>query len=67
MDTVSVVGMDLHRDFSKVAMMSEDGKVLETRNIRHDSRKEMAEFFDGLEDGTDVVMEAGFNWRRRRE
>jgi transposase len=62
MDTVSVVGMDLHRDFSKVAMMSQDGKVLETRNIRHDSRKEMAEFFDGLEDGTAVVMEAGFNW-----
>ena len=62
MDTIAVVGMDLHRDFSKVAMMAKDGTVLETRNIRHDSHKEMAEFFHELEDGTDVVMEAGFNW-----
>jgi len=62
MDTISVVGMDLHRDFSKVALMNKDGKVLETRNILHDSHKDMAEFFDELEDGTDVVMEAGFNW-----
>jgi len=42
--------------------MAKDGTVLETRNIRHDSHKEMAEFFHELEDGTDVVMEAGFNW-----
>jgi len=62
MDTISVVGMDLHREFSKVAMMAKNGKVLETRNIRHENHDEMAEFFNELEDGTDVVMEAGFNW-----
>lgn len=62
MDTIAVVGMDLHRNFSKVAMLTEDGKVVETRNIGHDNRGEMAGFFGQLEDGTDVVMEAGFNW-----
>lgn len=62
MDTVSVIGMDLHKDFSKVVSMSPEGKVLESRNIHHSTREEMAEYFDNFEPGTDVVMEAGFNW-----
>jgi transposase len=62
MDRVAVVGMDLHRDFSKAVVMAEDGKILETRSVYHDGHEEMAEFFGGFEPGTEVVMEAGFNW-----
>lgn len=62
MDTVAVVGMDLHRDFSKAVMMTAEGKVIESKNILHEGREEMADFFEGFDAGTDVVMEAGFNW-----
>jgi len=62
MDTVSVVGMDLHKEFSKAVTMTADGKVIASKNVRHDGREEMTEFFEGFEAGTDVVMEAGFNW-----
>ena len=62
MDRVAVVGMDLHRDFSKAVMMTSEGKVLESKNILHEGREEMADFFEGFDAGTDVVMEAGFNW-----
>ena len=62
MDRVAVVGMDLHRDFSKAVVMAPSGKVLEARNVYHDGREEMAEFFGEFAPGTEVVMEAGFNW-----
>jgi len=62
MDTVAVVGMDLHRDFSKAVMMTEEGKVIESRNVWHDTREEMAELFGEFDPGTEVVMEASFNW-----
>jgi len=62
MDRVAVVGMDLHRDFSKAVVMAPDGKVLKVRTVYHDGQEEMADFFGGFEPGTEVVMEAGFNW-----
>jgi len=62
MDTVAVVGMDLHKEFSKAVTMTADGKVIESRNIHHGTREEMAKYFDEFESGTDVVMEASFNW-----
>ena len=62
MDRVAVVGMDLHRDFSKAVVMGADGKVLRVKTVYHDGQEEMAGFFGGFEPGTEVVTEAGFNW-----
>lgn len=62
MNTVAVIGMDLHRDFSKVVTMSAEGEVLEVRNVCHSTKQEMVEFFGEFEAGTNVVMEATFNW-----
>jgi transposase len=54
--------MDIHKKFSKVVVLSPDGKVLEEGRVAHGDREEMGAYFARFHPGTDVVMEATFNW-----
>jgi transposase len=60
--SVPFVSMDIHKKFSRVAVMNGDAEVLAEGRIPHEGRGELAEFFASLDPGTDVVMEATFNW-----
>jgi len=62
MDKIAVVGMDLHKAFSKAVLMTAEGAVEETVTVDHTTQAEMTAFFESLARGTDVVMEATFNW-----
>jgi transposase len=62
MNTVAVVAMDIHKKFSKVVALDGDAAVLDEWRVDHGDREVMEEFFRHFEPGTDVVMEATFNW-----
>lgn len=62
MNNVAVVAMDIHKKFSKVVVQDKDGKVVDEAEVRHDKLGELEDFFKRFEEGTDVVMEATFNW-----
>jgi transposase len=62
MESVAVVALDIHKKFSKAAGMDGEGGVLWVRTVSHGGRGEMERFFGGFESGTNVVMEATFNW-----
>jgi hypothetical protein len=57
-----VVALDLHKEFSRAVVMDGGGDVLDDRRILHADRGEMQRFLDEFDAGTDVVMEATFNW-----
>lgn len=62
MKSIAVVPMDIHKRFTKAVGMCEDGEVLETWRVDHKDRGEMERFFETFDPGTEVVMEATFNW-----
>jgi transposase len=62
MSDVAVVAMDIHKRFSKAVAMAADGRLLEESRIAHGDRGEMERYFSRFDPGTDVVMEATFNW-----
>lgn len=62
MDEVGVVALDIHRDFSKAVVMSQEGDIIGEERISHIRHVEMDRFFCRFRRGTDVVMEATFNW-----
>lgn len=59
---MSIIALDLHRDFSRALVIDSELKILQDSRIRHGSKDVMRAFFDGFPAGTDVVMEATFNW-----
>ena len=58
-----VVSLDIHRDFSKAIVMSADFEVVGEARVLHGGPGSLDEFFTGFARGTDVVMEATFNWQ----
>jgi transposase len=62
MGSVAVVAMDIHKKFSKAVALGQGADVLEVWHIEHGDRQVMEEFFSLFAQGTDVVMEATFNW-----
>lgn len=63
MESIAVVGMDLHKAFSKAVLMTAEGEPVETVTVGHDNdHAEMRAFFERCAPHTDVVMEATFNW-----
>lgn len=62
MSMVAVVAMDIHKKFSKAVAMDADAGVVDEWRISHGDQAVMAEFFSQFERGTEVVMEATFNW-----
>lgn len=62
MNSVAVVSMDIHKKFSKAVTMGSEGEVEEVVRVPHGDHGVMAQFLAKFEPGTDVVMEATFNW-----
>jgi transposase len=62
MENVAVVSMDVHKKFSRVSELDQAGEVLRKGRLEHRDRVGMEEYFRGFARGTDVVMEATFNW-----
>lgn len=62
MNSVAVVPLDIHKKFSVAAPMTGEGKVLQKVRIAHGDKEVMRDFFRQFPEGTDVVMEATFNW-----
>lgn len=62
MNSVAVVAMDIHKKFSKGVVMKAGCEIVGERRIYHDDKREMRDFFGEFDEGTDVVMEATFNW-----
>lgn len=60
--SVAVVALDLHKRFTRAVVMGPEGQVLDDRRVTHANHSEMEAFFREFERGTDVVMEATFNW-----
>lgn len=62
MRSIAVVPMDIHKKFSVATPMTGEGKVVKKTKIAHGDKDQMREFFRQFPEGTDVVMEATFNW-----
>lgn len=62
MNSVAVVSLDIHKKFSKAVMLGTDGTVLDEKRVSHSVAGQMREFLSLFKKGTDVVMEATFNW-----
>jgi transposase len=62
MENVAVVALDIHKKFSKAVALDQGADVLDVWRIEHGDREVMEEFFRQFASGTDVVMEATFNW-----
>jgi transposase len=62
MEKVAVVSLDVHKKFSLASVLDRAGEVLRKERLEHRDRVGMEEFFRGFPRGTDVVMEATFNW-----
>ena len=61
-NSVAVVALDLHKKFTRAVTMDSGGEVMDDRRVHHTDHAEMEDFFREFEQGTDVVMEATFNW-----
>ena len=61
-NSVAVVALDLHKTFTRAVTMDPGGEVMDDRRVHHADHSEMESFFREFERGTDVVMEATFNW-----
>lgn len=56
------VGMDMHKKFSVVTAVNEDGEeVISGKRLNH-GNGDVDEFFSGLNEDAQVVLEAGSNW-----
>ena len=62
MESIAVVGMDIHKKFTRAVSLDAKGDVLEMRDVFHGNKESMSVFFRGLPKRTHVVMEATFGW-----
>lgn len=62
MRSVAVVALDIHKKFSKAVALAGSSEVVGDWRIAHGDPGEMAAFLAGFDPGTEVVMEATFNW-----
>jgi transposase len=56
------VGMDIHKEFSRVAGLDERGEMVLDGRVNHRHREELEEFFGLLPAGSEVTMEATCGW-----
>jgi len=56
------VGLDLHKRFSTVTVMDDNGTILERDKLYHDDRARLTEFFRRLAGKAVVTVEATRNW-----
>lgn len=60
--SVAVFPMDIHKRFSVATPMDWELEVMEKIRLEHGARERMQAQLGELPEGTDVVMEATFNW-----
>ena len=52
------VGMDIHKNYSSVAVIDEQGALVDRRRVSHRYREEVIGYFNQFSLKTQVVMEA---------
>jgi transposase len=56
------VGMDIHKKYSSVAVIDEQGVLVDRHRVDHRYREEVTEYFNQFASKTQVVMEATCGW-----
>jgi transposase len=56
------VGMDIHKNYSSVAVVDEEGHLVERAKLHHRFPAELTGYFNQFPEGTQVVMEATCGW-----
>jgi transposase len=56
------VGMDIHKNYSSVAVIDEEGDLVDRRRVNHRYREELTGYFNQFPSRTQVVMEATCGW-----
>ena len=56
------VGMDIHKNYSSVAVIDERGDLVDRRRVSHRYREELTGYFNQFSSKTQVVMEATCGW-----
>jgi len=56
------VGMDIHKNYSSVAVIDEQGALVGRRRVSHHYREELTGYFNQFPLKTQVVMEATCGW-----
>jgi transposase len=56
------VGIDVHRKYSQVCVLDQEGRQLSQQRLHHEDEQLVVEFFAQLPAGTPVALEAGAGW-----
>ncbi len=56
------IGVDFHKQHSSVAVMNEQGSIVDERKIYHTDMKELMNYFSSFDSDTNVALEATRNW-----
>lgn len=56
------VGMDIHKNYSSIAVTDERGDLVDRCRLNHRHREELVEYFKQFRSKTQVVMEATCGW-----
>ena len=56
------IGIDFHLQFSSVAVMDEQGTMIDSRKIYHDQPEELTAYFSQYKGQANVCLEATRNW-----
>ena len=57
-----VIGMEMHKNYSAVAVTNEQGDLVERCRLNHRHREELIGYFNQFPSRTQVVMEATCGW-----
>lgn len=60
--TVTQIGLDSHRKFSKVAARNGEGKIVWRQRLDHRSRPRLRRVLEEWPEGTPVILEGTFGW-----
>ena len=70
---MSHISVDQHKRFSQVAVLDENGRVLDERRLYHEDKEQLRRYFSSLPEPKTAVLEAtrtGIGsmscWRKRR-
>jgi transposase len=56
------IGMDFHKQFSQVAVMDQQGQIIEERRLDHDQLEGLKQYFSQFDSDTSIALEATRGW-----